>query len=271
MRILRVATEELKRNTCALRMPSPINRDVVDPTSASMKKCFSPIQDSLFDNCRPGVDPEIRVKVFGDKPSPQEIKTYRIWKARYDKIKDYVRSVEYYCRAGQERFPSAAAKYEFIRLQVIKKFESPPDWATAPYREQLNGIMDALREISILTIGDVIGAEVEKGMGRGMADSKSSKPLRGKCTSRFAGRTIRNLSVSAGGNTFIVCRDYTYKITAKQAIEFLDKLIESYEKTNKPVKAEFQVAAVFKRGDAARFKKRFMVCKNGFVSLNIPR
>ena len=271
IRSLKAATKELRRNACVLKDSAKMKRDAVDPTSKSLKKCFEPIEDSLWNDCRPGLDPNDRERMFGDKPTSQEVKIFRIWKARYKTLEEYVRAVEGYCRAGQERFPVAASKYEFIRLQIIEKLESPPEWASVKYHEQIKGIKDALRDISILTIGDVLKAVGSADTIAKSAGEKVSRRKHDKCTSRFAGRTVRNLFVAADGITFTVCRDYTYKITAKQAIEFLDKLIESYEKTNQPVKAEFQVAAVFKRGDAMRFKKRFMVCKNGFVYLNIPR
>lgn len=270
LRSLKVAVEELQRNTCILKNETAMKRDAVDPSSASLKKCFEPIHNSLWNECRPGCDPKVCERMFGIKPKPEEIRSYRIWKARFLKLKNYVLAVEDYCRAGQERFPVAASKYEFIRLQIVEKLESSPEWASAKYHEQIKGIKEALRDISIFTIGDVLKAVGSTGASDKSASEKVSRRKHGKCTSRFAGRTIRNLFVAADGITFTVCRDYTYKITAKQAIEFLDKLIESYEKTNQPVKAEFQVAAVFKRGDAMRFKKRFMVCKNGFVHLNIP-
>lgn len=270
LRSLTEAAKELRRNARALKNDAVLNRDVVDPTSKSLKRCFGPIRDCLWDDCRPGYNPLSLQALFGTEPKPKEVKTYRIWKARYQKVKDHVRAIEEYCRAGQERFPNVAAKYEFIRLEVIRKCESPPESMTAKHHEQINSIMNALNEISILTIGDLVRAAKASDADEKVAGGKTEKRKHGKCTSRFAGRTIRNLSVAADGVTFTVCRDYTYKITAKQAIEFLDKLIESYEKTNQPVKAEFQVAAVFKRGDAMRFKKRFMVCKNGSVHLNIP-
>ena len=271
LRSLTEAAKELRRNARALKNDAVLNRDVVDPTSKSLKKCFCPIRDSLWDACRPGYNPLSLQTLFGTEPKPNEVKTYCVWKARYQKVKDHVRAIEEYCRAGQERFPYAAAKYEFIRLEVIRKCESPLESLTVKYHEQINSIMNALNEISILTIGDVVRAAKTSDAGGKLTDGKTEKRKHGKCTSRFAGRTVRNLSVAADGITFTVCRDYTYEITAKQAIEFLDKLIESYERTNQPVKAEFQVAAVFKRGDAMRFKKRFMVCKNGFVYLDIPR
>ena len=270
LRSLRVAVEELQRNTSILKNETAMKRDAVDPSSASLKKCFEPIHDSLWSYCQHGVDPRVLERIFGSKPEPQEVKAYRVAHTRYLKLKNYVLAVEDYCRAGQERFPVAASKYEFIRLQIIEKLESPPEWASLKYHEQIKGIKDALRDISILTIGDVLKAVGSADTIAKSAGEKVSRRKHDKCTSRFAGRTIRNLFVATDGITFTVCRDYTYKITAKQAIEFLDKLIESYEKTNQPVKAEFQVAAVFKRGDAMRFKKRFMVCKNGSVHLNIP-
>lgn len=270
LKSLTVATRELRKNARALKDDVILNRDVVDPTSKSLKRCFDPIRDSLWDSCKPGYNP-VRLKaIFGDEPKQDEVKTYRVWKARYEKVKDHVRAVEEYCRAGQERFPNAAAKYEFIRLEIIRKCESPQKSMTAEYYAQIDGIKKALDEISIMTIGDVVKAWTRPPAAEDTVDDKTRKRKHGKCTSRFAGRTIRNLSVAADGVTFTVCRNYTYKITAKQAIEFLDKLIDSYEKTNQPVKAEFQVSSVFKRGDALRFKKRFMVCKNGHVFLNIP-
>ena len=270
LKSLRVASEELQRNTRILKDELHMEKEALDPSSASLKKCFEPIHDSLWNYCQTGVDPKVLERMFGTKPKPQELKAYRVAKARYLKLKNYVLAVEDYCRAGQERFPVAASKYEFIRLQIIDKLESQPEWATSKCNEQIKGIKDALREVSILTIGDVLKAVGSPQVAVKSADEKVSRRKHSKCTSRFAGRTIRNLSIAADGSTFIVCREYKYKITAKQAIEFLDKIIDSYEKTNQPVKAEFQVASVFKRGDAMRFRKRFMVCKNGFVKLNIP-
>lgn len=270
LRSIQAAIEELRANTQALKGEQPLGRDVVDPTSDSLKKCFTPLYDSLWDECRPGCDPAVREMVFGDKPTPEEVKNHRVWKARFKKIEEHVRAIEEYCRAGQVRFPVAAAKYEFLRLEVIRKCESPFEWATVRYHEQLDGIRNALREISILTIGDVLQAVAPRDSERMKTnDPECLTRRRSKCTSRFAGRTIRNLSIASDGVTFTVSRQYTYQITAKKAIEFLDKLIDSYEKTNEPIRAEFQVASVFKRKDAMRFRKRFMICKNHYVRLNI--
>lgn len=270
LRSVKMATKELRCNALILRESTSMRRDALDPTSASLKKCFEPIHDSLWNDCRPGTDPAVHERLFGVAPQPQEVKTYRLWKARYRKLVDHVRAVEDYCRAGQERFPAAASKFEYLRLQVVEKLESPPEWATTKYHEQLRGIADALRDISILTIGDVLKALGNSEAESTAASAKGSNRKHEKCTSRFAGRTIRSLAIDSNGTTFTIHRQYVYKITAKQAIEFLDKLIESYEKTNQPVRTDIKLASVFKRGDAMRFRKQYMVAKHGCVRLNIP-
>lgn len=272
LRSLKVATGELRLNVKALKSDSRCDRDVVDPTSETLKRCFAPVREyELWCHCHPGYDPAARARIFGDKPTKQELLDYRKGKRVYKKLTDYVKAVEGFCRAGQVRFPVAASKYETIRLQVLQMGEELNCWLeTDKIRAAERAVYDALKEISILTIREVLGPVRESREEPLPSVGKLVRRKREKCTSRFAGREIRNLLIAKDGVTFTVCREYVYKITAKQAILFLDKLIESYEKTNQPVKVDFQLASVFKRGDAMRLRKRFMVSKNGCVRLNIP-
>ena len=53
LRSVQEAANELRRNALSIKNDPILNRDALDPTSESLKKCFDPLYDSLWDYCRP--------------------------------------------------------------------------------------------------------------------------------------------------------------------------------------------------------------------------